>query len=139
MPFCGLHKTGGWGAQENPPSSAPAMMENDFEDYDELPDLSFSQATLNSTQNSFMSANGAQEGSSKKRSYDEEIEEGLDAFFNDVDEDSVAQYSREVSKRPIAKMKGSKKAEQGAPSSVGNDFEEAAFLSPLDGMDVDER
>lgn len=138
VPFCGLHKIGGLGAQEMPSSSAPAVMRRDG-DEDGVPGLSFSQATLDSTPNGFVLEPVALADSSRKRGYDEEIEEDLDAFFDGLDGDDESRVSEEISRRPIAKMRGGRKVEQAGPSILADDFEEAPFLSPVDGMDVDER
>lgn len=130
QPFCGLHKTGGWAAQDIPPSSAPSIMRGQEEEDEDMPGLSTSQSTLMSTQNSF-----ASRIDSKKRAledgYEDDAEDAMDDFFDETDDDDAAKQSR-----PIARMKTSSR--KGAPlSSVrvfgdGNDFEEATFLMPMD-------
>lgn len=141
MPFSGLHKTGGWMAQEAPDSSAPAALRGSSEEG--LPGLSWSQNTMASTQNSLLPATSAATGfgveaDSKKRGYEEEMEEEMDAFFDDVDADEAAAPA--VTRRPFAKLKGSSRKSGYRPSTastaVPGDFEEAQFLAP---MDVDER
>ena len=131
-PFCGLHKTGGWGAQE-PSSSAPA----DLGDEDEMPDLTMSQYTLPSTQGSFGANEKAFRSNRRKRTYEEEVEDDLDAFFDDLG-DGAGELRVE---RPIARMKvqgrkGGDAVVQAAPAR-GFDFEDAVFLVPQEGMDVD--
>lgn len=141
MPFCGLHKTGGWAAQEMPPSSAPAVMQADEEDEDVLPGLTTSQSTIPSTQGNFVSTTSSASGSSRKRTHEEEIEDDLDAYF-DVDvatEPAAASMPGGV--RPMARMKPSlrKAGTDGMVRVVReDDFDEAAFLVPPDGMDMDE-
>ena len=141
-PFCGLHKTGGWAAQDAPPSTAPAAMQRDDGSDDEaVPGLSMSQSTLPATQTSFLSFTSKQSRTTKKRGYEEEIEDDLDAYFDEVEDLKSAEQLSSHSERPFARMKGSgmKAASEGPVRIVGeDDFEEAAFLAPLDGMDVDE-
>lgn len=136
MPFCGLHKTGGWGAQEVPSSSAPAVMGGLARDEEDMPGLSMSQGTLSSTQASFGANDVAYTVNSRKRTYDEEVEDDLDAYFDDID----AEQTNNPTARPFARMKQQGKKE-GQAAAVrlpgGNDFEDAVFLAPADGMDVD--
>ena len=143
MPFCGLHKTGGWAAQEVVSSSAPAVMQPNrtLEEEDMgVPGLIMSQSTLPSTQGSFVSSDSAQPGS-RKRTYEEETEEEIDAYFDGIGADEAAEQQMMREGRRIAKMKGrsdwpGKGRPAGAVRVVGvDDFEEAAFLAP---MDVDE-
>ena len=134
-PFCGLHKTGGWAAQEGFTSSAPAVIEEyDGEDEDEAPGVTMSQSTLTSTQRSFQSMSSTERfGASKKRGYDEELEDDLDAYFDGMDSLEEAPQSR-----PIAKLKGTKGSSRvGGPVVIADDFEDANFLSPVDGMELD--
>lgn len=131
-PFCGLHKTGGWAAQEVPSSSAPAVMHrgNDVG----VPELDFSQDTLASTQRSFASS-GSPDVSSRKRTYEEDAEEEIDAFFHEVDAEEAEARRMARDDRAIAKMKGpSGKAPVGGPLKVvgEDDFEDAAFLAPME-------
>lgn len=131
MPFCGLHKTGGWGAQEVPSSYAPATMGGT----DDLPGLNVSQSTLSSTSGSFAINETARAANNRKRTYEEEVEEDLDAYFDDID----AEPAGAPTQRPIAKMKQQSRnggQDAGVRRSV-NDFEDAVFLAPQDGMDVD--
>lgn len=141
QPLCGLHKTGGWAAQDVPPSSAPAAMEGDGSEYGDLPGLTMSQNTLSSTQNSFMYATSGQSNSSRKRAYEDEVEEDMDALFDDSGDAEKTEVSMHRTDRPIASMKSSlrKGRTNGVVRVVGeDDFDEAAFLAPPDGMDVDE-
>lgn len=136
MPFCGLHKTGGWAPQEVPSSSAPAVMGME-EDEDEMPAMTNSQSTLSSTQGSFGINQSAYGFNSRKRTYEEEVEDDLDSFFDDFG----AEPTKGLVHRPLSKLKTQPKARgRDAPAALpgGNDFEDAGFLTPLDGMDVDE-
>jgi hypothetical protein len=115
-----------------------------FDEHDmEVPSLTMSQSTLPSTQGSFVSSTSAQSGS-RKRTYEEETEEEIDAFFDEVEVQNAAEAVEQQmvrDDRPIARMKGKsnlpdKGRSAGAVRVVGeDDFEEAAFLAP---MDVDE-
>lgn len=63
----------------------------------------------------------------------------MDAFFDEADAADAAEHHG--MSRPIARMKGSgpKKIAQNNGVRIFNsdDFEEAAFLAPMDGMQVD--
>lgn len=141
-PFCGLHKVGGWAAQEVS-SSAPAYM-REWEDFDEddVPGLSFSQRTFSSSQNSLVDLSQQLGGSAKKRSYEDDVEDDMDAFFDEADaaEAAARTISRDII-RPIARMKGSAPEKTTENNNVRifdtDDFEEAAFLAPINGMEVD--
>jgi hypothetical protein len=138
MPFCGLHKVGGLAAQESsyvPPSSAPAVMQRDEEAYgDGTPGLSFSQRTISSTQGSFASVvSPTVAQGNKKRTYEEEMEEEMDAFFDEAEIIDPVPAGRTFAK-PKASMR--RAVSDGVMlESGGSDFEDAAFLAP---MDVDE-
>lgn len=139
-PFCGLHKVGGWAAQEVT-SSAPADMRAwDDADEEDMPGLSFSQHTFSSSQNSITGLSQQLIGSAKKRSYEEDVEDDMDAFFDEADAIDAAAGHGDTS-RPIARMKGSasRKSVQNNVVRIldADDFEEAAFLAPMDGMEVD--
>lgn len=142
-PFCGLHKVGGWATQETT-SSAPGDIQDWEEmDDDDVPGLSFSQDTFSSSQNSSVGVSQQFNGSAKKRSYEDEVENDMDAFFeeaNAADADADAGACLDIS-RPIARIKGSaprKSAQTNVVRIFGtDDFEEAAFLAPIDGMEVD--
>ena len=85
-PFCGLHKIGGLysqGSLDAPPSSAPPTFPTVRDSGSSMPGLSMSQNTVPSTQGSIMS-NAAPE-LSNKRSYEEDIEQDLDAYFDEVE------------------------------------------------------
>ncbi|KAK3671026.1 hypothetical protein LTR78_009144 [Recurvomyces mirabilis] len=135
MPFCGLHRVGGMAMQPQsyaPPSSAPPATRRGYnQDEDSIPGLSMSQQTLPSTQGSYMSAVAATVlVPSKKRTFDEEMEEDMDALFDDME---AADSSTTI--RLIAKSKSSLR--RAATNSMlgsehGNDFEEAGFLAPMD-------
>ncbi|EME86342.1 uncharacterized protein MYCFIDRAFT_84488 [Pseudocercospora fijiensis CIRAD86] len=128
QPFCGLHKTGGWAVQDVPPSSAPAAMRQ-CEDYDNegMPSLSMSQSTIPSTQSSSMSTSSSL--GAKKRTYEDEAENDMDAFF-DESEDAVAQEPDAL--RPIARMKCRTGKNNAQILNDNGDFEEAPFLMPMD-------
>ncbi|KAK5685329.1 hypothetical protein LTS10_003407 [Elasticomyces elasticus] len=103
-PFCGLHKIGGLSSQ--PPSSAPAFVGAGCatEKYD-LPGLSTSQSTFSSTQNSFMSPTSSTIPPTKKRTFEEEIENDMDAFFDGVDQMDSAPRPRAIARpRPAYDM-----------------------------------
>ena len=137
-PFCGLHKIGGWGPQEIPPSSAPAAMGRAGNLESSMPGMSISQSTLSTTEGSFDSSSSTEHGNYRKRTYEDDVEDDLDAYFNDTETETENPILRP--ERPMAKLKSQGKKDSAvlpthAPS--GSDFEEAAFLSPIDGMDVD--
>lgn len=146
-PFCGLHKVAGWGVQEIPSSSAPAELEMEGEeDEEDVPELMQSQRTFTSTQGSFVSSMGAGDaaGASRKRTYEDEVEEGMDAYFDEIEADEALETHRHALDRPMARMKGS--GAKGSVRIVANDgfsrvddFEEAPFLTPPDRMDIDLR
>ena len=102
----------------------------------DVPDPSFSQSTFASTQDSFTSPHVTGSGS-RKRTYEEEAEEEMDAFFGEVEAEEAMQQLR----RPIARMKersGKAKVELGGSVRIvgEDDFGEAGFLAPMevDGM-----
>lgn len=128
-PFCGLHKIGGFGLQAGPASSAPAVMRGDGEG---VPGLTMSQSSLEGTRGGF--GGGGVDGS-KKRGFEEEIEDDLDDYFDEVD----ALDAEKPGRRPVAGLKGF--VREGVPGVTVHcvdvdDFEEAGFLAPRDGMDV---
>lgn len=133
-PFCGLHKTGGWASQPQqgyiPASSAPAAVETDS-----MPSMTMSQQTMPSTQGSFTSLSSSRAGESKKRTFEEEIEEDMDAFFDEVEDEKMG-----AGRRPIAKPKvGLRRAATDGVLVAGvadGDFDEAAFLAPMDVDDT---
>lgn len=134
-PFCGLHKVGGWEAQALSPSSAPAGFGGSIADEDDMPDLMMSQSTMSPTQTSFGINQEAFAGNSRKRGYEEEVEDDLDAYFDLVD----CEPTSTLAHRPIARMKQPMKAEVRVQivGADGNDFEDAMFLRGPEGMDVD--
>ncbi|EMC92202.1 hypothetical protein BAUCODRAFT_38223 [Baudoinia panamericana UAMH 10762] len=133
-PFCGLHKTGGWASQPEayvPPSSAPPVLQRDEE---HLPALTTSQLTLpSSTQSSFGSTSAPETNGTKKRTFEDEMEDDLDELFDEMDAAGPSSSIRRLAK-PKATLR--RAATDGVLLDVGHeDFEEAAFLAP---MDVDE-
>lgn len=100
-----------------------------------MPDLSLSQTTTRSTQSSFTGAPSLDRSvSSKKRGYEDEVEDDMDAFFDqdDMDDATMAEEPRFV--RPIAKMRSSNgmKPQSNTVHIVNpDDFEEASFLVPM--------
>lgn len=99
-----------------------------------MPGLSMSQSTLSSTQASVLS--NAAQTLSNKRSYEEEIEDDLDAYFDEVE---AEEQMTPVEGRRIARLKNSPQKQTivgvGVYSSAGGvaeDFEEAPFLAPME-------
>lgn len=95
-----------------------------------LPALSMSQNTLASTQNSSVFHTVADAGTSRKRTYEEDIEDDMDAFFDEVDVAETASESR-----VIAKPKSTLRQAITEPEIVimdGGDFDDAPFLAPMD-------
>ncbi|PPJ57040.1 hypothetical protein CBER1_00577 [Cercospora berteroae] len=128
MPFCGLHKTGGLSSQ--PISSAPPALDRRADD---MPDLVRSPSTIASSQNSFCGTS-SQDASSKKRSYEDEVESDMDAFFDEGESGDDAGLDGATNTRPLARMKSSprKSLVTGVQIVDGDDFEEATFLVPMD-------
>lgn len=142
-PFCGLHKVGGWATQPSlpPPSSPPAAFAVRDEQYDDMPALSISQNTVATSQNSFTAS--LSHPATKKRSrgdeddYERVIEDDLDAFFNDFgSEEPVMATTNRVFAQP--RSLGKKAPTAGQVAVVNNDFDEAPFLAPVEGMEVDD-
>lgn len=118
-----------------PSSSAPAVIQDDDSD-DELPDLTRSQSTL---QSGDALSTSPLADLSKKRTYEEDMEDDLDAWFHDdtaMDTDALAR-----GERPKARLRQQASRKPRASGGVrvldADDFDEAAFLVP-DGMEVDE-
>jgi hypothetical protein len=136
-PFCGLHKTGGLSSQgsfEGPPSSAPPAFPSGRDSNSSMPALSMSQSTLLSTQSSILS--NAVSEPSNKRSYEEDIEDGLDAYFDEVE---AEEQMVPVEGRRITRLKNSPRKQTigdvrlcGSTDGVTGDFEEAPFLAPME-------
>ncbi|KAK3068105.1 hypothetical protein LTR53_014583 [Teratosphaeriaceae sp. CCFEE 6253] len=134
-PFCGLHKVGGLASQPQsyiPPSTAPATLSRATLDGDDgVPDLSASQQTLPSTQGSLVPFASVTSSTKKKRSFEEEIEDDMDAFFVNVDMTEPVAAGRR-----IARPKGSRQMVAMAGRTIavsdGEDFEDADFLSLMD-------
>jgi len=137
-PFCGLHKTGGLVMQEPglyvPSSSAPPDMQSGDQGYENgVPALSVSQNTLASTQNSFLSASSASGGGlggSRKRTYEEETEDEMDAFFDEVDVVNAVPSTRVIAEPKASLRKAA--TEPGMVVSNPGDFDEATFLAPME-------
>lgn len=140
MPFCGLHKVGGLGV-----SSSFAGVREDEEDEEEgeVPGLTWSQETVGSSQGSLVGSvfglgdwYAGLQTESKKRTFDEEMEEEMDAYFDGGAGEATEMGQVGVAGRKIAKPRGAvgRKGEKGS-GGVEGDFEEASFLAP---MEVDE-
>ena len=130
-PFCGLHKTGSWAAQEMPSSSAPAVMAAGYdEDRMELPELVWSQSSFAST------AQRSEQCTNRKRTYEEEVEDEFDAYFHAIEQNGPSMEQQGMyADRPIARMKRApaKARSEGIVKVFGeDDFEDAAFLVPMD-------
>ncbi|GAB7351738.1 hypothetical protein MBLNU459_g2322t1 [Dothideomycetes sp. NU459] len=79
-PFCGLHKIGGYASQPDTPSAIPSS----------APPLSNSQSTLQSSAASMLPpSHPFRAVGIRKRSYDDEIEDELDAIFDAEDNADV--------------------------------------------------
>jgi hypothetical protein len=135
-PFCGLHKTGGWAMQQLPTSSAPAIVMGSYEEeYERMPDLSFSQETLASSQRSSWLL--VEEPPSRKRTYEDEVEDDMDALFEGMhSQDEVLTHSS-VLPRLIATPRTSRKPALSGQAAMmtSGDFDEASFLTPMEVME----
>ncbi|KAI7232013.1 hypothetical protein KC330_g6134 [Hortaea werneckii] len=140
MPFCGLHKVGGLGVSS---SFGGAQEDEEEEEEEDVPGLTWSQETVGSSQGSLMGS-GFRMGDgyvglqteSKKRTYDEEMEEEMDAYFEGGAGGAEEMGQVDVAGRKIAKPRGAVGRKGGNGSGgVDGDFGEASFLAP---MDVDE-
>ena len=142
QPFCGLHKTGGWATQNIPSSSAPAVLESSEDDDDFLPDLMMSQSTLASTQGSFSYGTNTADPINRKRGYEEDMEEDMDAFFDEYDASFAdALTINENASRHTTRIKLPMRNARGTTAvhiAGVDDFDEASFLEPLEVMDVDD-
>jgi hypothetical protein len=136
-PFCGLHKIGGLSSQKSfdaPPSSAPPAFPTGRDSSSSMPGLSMSQTTLSSTQGSMVSNTAP--GLSNKRSYEEDIDDDLDAYFDEVE---AEEQMAPVEGRRIARLKNSPHKQtvgdvhvHDSAGGVAGDFEEAPFLAPME-------
>ncbi|KAF2764492.1 hypothetical protein EJ03DRAFT_331783 [Teratosphaeria nubilosa] len=121
QPFCGLHKVGGWAQQENvPPQSNMAVLNT------VVPTFSTSESAF---------AIPINIESSKKRSYDDEVEDEMDAFS--VEPDTENATASLLQQRPVAKLRAPlKRTAFDSGIFMGededDDFEEATFLAPMD-------
>ncbi|KAK1018980.1 hypothetical protein LTR54_000793 [Friedmanniomyces endolithicus] len=134
MPFCGLHKTGGLAYQPQaymPSSSAPAAAGvGQAYGKGDTPGLTSSQHTISSTQSSFASLASPGGVPSKKRTFEEEMEDDLDVYFDEVDAVDSA-----MAVRVIAKPKASLRrvaTDEHMQSTDGQDFDDAVFLAPME-------
>ncbi|KAK6433930.1 hypothetical protein LTR95_009891 [Oleoguttula sp. CCFEE 5521] len=137
-PFCGIHKVGGYALQPSsyiiPPSSAPSRLAyaaqlDDFRTT--APALSMSQSTISSTQSSMASSGCMEQTISKKRTYEEEIEDDMDDIFDELD---AEEERAPAPVRPMAKVRGTPRKAMATErvAVVDDDFEEAPFLVPMD-------
>ncbi|KAI7564490.1 hypothetical protein KC317_g7024 [Hortaea werneckii] len=139
MPFCGLHEVGGLGVS----SSFGGAEQDEEEDEEDVPGLTWSQETVGSSQGSLVGAGLAMGAGysglrteSKKRTFEEEMEEEMDAYFDGGTGEAAEMEQFGVVGRKIAKPRGAVGRKGGNGSGgVEGDFEEASFLAP---MDVDE-
>jgi len=99
-----------------------------------MPGLSTSQSSFASTQGG--SVHSVAPKTANKRSYDDEAEDDVDAYFDEVE---VEEQTVPFEARRIAKLKSSPRkhvaeciAIFGSAVAVGDDFEEAAFLAPIE-------
>jgi hypothetical protein len=93
-----------------------------------------SQSTIPSAQSSIVSSIAPRP--SNKRSYDEEIEDDLDAYFDEIE---AVEPTTPVEGRQIARLKNSPRKQTTSGISSYNsamgfdgDFEEATFLAPME-------
>lgn len=134
QPFCGLHKIGGWAAQDVPPSSAPPIARFQQDEDEGIPGLTTSQNTILSSQSSFASAID-----SKKRTledgYEDDAEHAMDDFFDEETEGLTSIPMKPTQSRPMARMKASARKEtpiHHVRVFGEDDFEEASFLVPME-------
>jgi hypothetical protein len=133
-PFCGLHKIGGYSAQGSlaPTSSAPPAFHTGYDGATSVPGLSLSQSSSVSTLPLFSSVSQT----ANKRAYDDDGEDDVDAYF---DEAEAEEKNVAIEIRRIARLKNSPRKQVAGRlaafnSAVGvkSDFEEAAFLAPME-------
>ncbi|QIW96521.1 hypothetical protein AMS68_002039 [Peltaster fructicola] len=125
-PFSGIHKVGDYAQQEQWSSSAPALLNETS--FGSSPLLNNSQTTISST-NSFKS----QDTASRKRSYEEDMEESMDAFFDEMEQED------EIVARKILQPKTySRKQRMLDLLNSGGDFPDAHFLRPESEIDMSE-
>jgi len=120
QPFCGLHTIGGISSQQSQNDAFP-------------PALTYSQNTLQSSGSSFSSMTSTADAlaSTKKRSYNEDIEDELDAFFDEEEEKDMMMQTT----RPMARPRGRGKATStDMIQTLNGDFDDddAAFLQPME-------
>ena len=133
-PFCGLHNVGGLSAQGSlpPPSSAPPAFQDGNGDAGSMPGLSMSQ----SSSTSMLPLSSSTPKATYKRSYDDDTEGGVDAYFDEVE---AEEQKVSVETRRIARLKNSPRKQVAGRVAVFNpavggegDFEDAAFLAPME-------
>ncbi|KAK8204357.1 hypothetical protein M8818_005086 [Zalaria obscura] len=126
-PFCGLHKIGGLATA---PASSPYASSQDS-----VPGLSWSQASVASMASvATIPTSWPAPDNQKKRSYDDEIEEELDAYFEREDAVLGAPTSRPIA-QPRGRAKGLVSMNGAEPvSTVPGDFDDGdvGFLQPMD-------
>jgi hypothetical protein len=81
--FCGLHKVGGFSVQDPlaPPSCAPPAFQTCNGGTNMIPSLSMSQSSSVST----LPLSSSAPKTAKKRSYDDDAEDDVDAYFDEVE------------------------------------------------------
>ena len=96
-PFCGLHKVGGLSAQGNlaPPSSAPPAFPGGHDGATSMHGLCMSQSSSASTPPSAPQT-------ANKRAYDDDAEDDVDAYFDEVD---AEEQTMPIEARRIARLK----------------------------------
>jgi hypothetical protein len=122
--------------QQFPTSSAPMIvMGSNEEDYEQMPDLSFSQDTLTSSQRSswFM----VEEPPTRKRTYEDEVEDDMDALFEGMHSQDKLPAPSSALPRPIATPRTARKSAHPSQAAmmISGDFDEASFLTPMEVMD----
>lgn len=143
MPMCGLHKVGGFSSQ--PPSSLPS-----------LPSLNYSQTTISSS----APFNPITPNNQRKRAYEDEIEDELDAIFDaakyqdDFDDSAISPKTKypfshssmpELNRksgfvhpdsRPKARLRAKNSPDKplSFPTTTNKDFDDhdVNFLQPMD-------
>jgi hypothetical protein len=130
-PFCGLHKVGGFSAQGTlaPPSSAPPAFPGGHDGATSMHGLCMSQS-------SFASTLPSAPQTANKRAYDDDAEDDVDAYFDEVE---AEEQTMPIEARRIARLKHSPRNQVAGRLAVFNsavgvegDFEEAAFLAPME-------
>jgi hypothetical protein len=119
--------------QQYPISSAPGVVMGSYEEeYEHMPDLSFSQETLASSQRSSLFVD--EEPPTRKRTYEDEVEDDMDALFGSMNSEHEVLAHTSVLPRPIATPRTSRKPAPPtqAATMIAGDFDEASFLTPME-------